>query len=111
LSKEEGDEISKTDKQRMRMWEAVFADKNRSHLMQMNNSHLKAQMDAWNSLEKIASFYKVITNMYNDVSWEPMSSCFGSMHDRLDTSICLRLIGGPIKVEVAKNGTVVSRAS
>jgi hypothetical protein len=102
LSKEEGDEISKTDKQRMRMWEAVFADKNRAHLMQMNNSHSKAQMDAWNSPEKIASFYKIITNMYNDASWEPMSSHFGSMHDRLDTSICLKLIGGPIKVEVAK---------
>ncbi len=111
LSKEEGGEISKSDKQRMRMWEAVFADKNRTHLMQMNNSHSKAQMDARNSLEKISTFYTVITKMYNDASWEPMSSRFGSMHDRLDTSICLKLIGEPIKVEVAKNGTVASRES
>jgi hypothetical protein len=53
LSKEEGDEISKTDKQRMRLWEAVFADKNHTFLMQMNSLHSKAQMDARNSKENI----------------------------------------------------------
>jgi hypothetical protein len=68
----------------------------------MNSLHSKAQMDARNSKEKILNFYTVIVKMYNDVSWEPMNSRFGSMHDRLDTSICLWLIGEPLKVEVAK---------
>jgi hypothetical protein len=89
---DEGETIYKTDKERMHLWETVFDESNREHLIRLNDSHSRRQIDARNSNEKYKDLYCHVTKMYNNISWIPMSSHFTYINERLGTSFPLQFI-------------------
>ena len=85
-----GSNIRKSDRYKMRLYEAVFLDEFRDLFFKRNNSLSRVQLDARNSVEqRTISFEEKVTDKYNDASWVPNTKCFPMFHHELINSFDL----------------------
>ena len=85
-----GSNIRKSDRYKMRLYEAVFLDEFRDLFFKRNNSLSRVQLDARNSAEqRTISFEEKVTEKYNDASWVPQTKCLPMFHHELIDSFDL----------------------
>ena len=98
---EKGGDLLKTDRDRMRLWEAVFKEDPifRTKLVTLSTGDERAHIDSRNSAQSPKLFFELVTEQYNDTSWIPMSRKFGHFHSKFHNSFPLELEGEKLQVE------------
>lgn len=71
---ENGCNISKPNKRKMRLYEACFHDDFRGDMLGLGRSVPRVRLDARNSSNRPKTFFEKVADKYNDVSWIPKST-------------------------------------
>jgi hypothetical protein len=83
--------LTQTDKQRMRLWEAVFLDDFREAFLKYNNCLTRQDIDGRHNPDKDETFLEMVLFKYNDPTWCPESEPMQNFSPRLKVSHLLPL--------------------
>ena len=83
--------LTKHNRQKLRLYHAIFHDKLRTQLLNLYVSKDRSQLDARNTIAAGPDFFEQACNLYNDPTWSPHTYLFPDFDSRFRTPIPLPL--------------------